>query len=110
MKEFGTTDGGSERDDETVAHVRDLTGGYGVYSVLKAESLFTGLLTMDGTAGLGGSPARSMIVIETCPQLLTVCVDWESRNEATFYAVDFTGCPADNCLLTNFGNCAGYDN
>ena len=66
-REFGATDVVSERGDEGVERVRDLTGGLGVHSVLEcvgyAESTLTavGIVRPGGTIGRVGVPQDDSI-------------------------------------------------
>ena len=56
--EFGATDVVSERGDEAVERVRELTGGYGVHSVLECVGLEQSMLTAVGIARPGGAVGR----------------------------------------------------
>jgi threonine dehydrogenase-like Zn-dependent dehydrogenase len=66
-REFGATDVVSERGDEAVERVRELTGGYGAHSVLECvgleESLRTALESArpGGTVGRVGAPQEGSI-------------------------------------------------
>jgi hypothetical protein len=57
-REFGATDVVSERGDEAVERVRELTGGYGVHSVLECVGLEQSMLTAVGIARPGGAVGR----------------------------------------------------
>jgi threonine dehydrogenase-like Zn-dependent dehydrogenase len=57
-KEFGTTDVVSERGDEAVAHVHELTGGFGVHSVLECVGLDQSMETSIKIARPGGAVGR----------------------------------------------------
>ena len=57
-KEFGATDVVSERGDEAVERVRELTGGLGVHSVLECVGLEQSMLTALGIARPGGAVGR----------------------------------------------------
>jgi threonine dehydrogenase-like Zn-dependent dehydrogenase len=57
-KEFGATDVVSERGDEAVARVRDLTGGSGVHSVLECVGHGESLETAIGITRPGGAVGR----------------------------------------------------
>src|SRR5437762_49169 len=57
-QEFGATDVVSERGDEAVERVRELTGGYGVHSVLECVGLEQSMLTAIGIARPGGAVGR----------------------------------------------------
>jgi len=57
-KEFGATDVVSERGDEAVEHVRELTGGLGVHSVLECVGLEQAMLTALNIARPGGTVGR----------------------------------------------------
>jgi len=57
-REFGATDVVSERGDEAVEHVRELTGSYGVHSVLECVGLEQSMLTAVGIARPGGAVGR----------------------------------------------------
>src|SRR5213075_3269588 len=56
--EFGATDVVSERGDEAIARVRDLTGGSGVHSVLECVGHGQSLETAIGIARPGGAVGR----------------------------------------------------
>ena len=55
---FGATDVVSERGEEAVAHVRELTGGVGVHSVLECVGTDQAMLTAIGIARPGGAIGR----------------------------------------------------
>ena len=57
-KEFGATDIVSERGDEAVERVRELTDGFGVHSVLECVGLEQSLLTALSIARPGGAVGR----------------------------------------------------
>ena len=57
-KAFGATDVVSERGDEAVERVRELTGGFGVHSVLECVGLEQSTLTSIGIARPGGAVGR----------------------------------------------------
>ncbi|HEV8636790.1 MAG TPA: zinc-dependent alcohol dehydrogenase family protein [Chloroflexota bacterium] len=57
-KEFGATDVVSERGDEAVERVRELTGGFGVHSVLECVGLEQSVLTALSIARPGGAVGR----------------------------------------------------
>src|SRR5213082_3029491 len=57
-QEFGATDVVSERGDEAVERVRELTGGYGVHSVLECVGLEQSMLTAVGISRPGGAVGR----------------------------------------------------
>ena len=57
-REFGATDVVSERGDEAVEHVKELTDGYGVHSVLECVGLEQSELTAIEIARPGGSVGR----------------------------------------------------
>ncbi len=57
-KEFGATDVVSERGDEAVERVRDLSGGFGVHSVLECVGLGQSMLTAVSIARPGGAVGR----------------------------------------------------
>jgi threonine dehydrogenase-like Zn-dependent dehydrogenase len=57
-KEFGATDVVSERGDEAVERVRELTGGFGVHSVLECVGLEQSLRTALAIARPGGAVGR----------------------------------------------------
>jgi len=57
-KAFGATDIVSERGDEAIERVRDLTGGFGVHSVLECVGLDQSLLTALSIARPGGAVGR----------------------------------------------------
>jgi threonine dehydrogenase-like Zn-dependent dehydrogenase len=57
-KEFGATDIVSERGDEAVERVRELTDGFGVHSVLECVGLEQSMLTALSIARPGGAVGR----------------------------------------------------
>src|SRR5204862_7500757 len=57
-REFGATDVVSERGEEAVERVRELTGGCGVHSVLECVGLEQAMLTAGGIARPGGAVGR----------------------------------------------------
>src|SRR5437867_310296 len=57
-REFGATDVVSERGDEAVERVRELTGGFGVHSVLECVGLEQSMLTALSIARPGGAVGR----------------------------------------------------
>jgi threonine dehydrogenase-like Zn-dependent dehydrogenase len=57
-KDFGATDVVSERGDEAVERVRELTGGFGVHSVLECVGLDQSTLTAIAIARPGGAVGR----------------------------------------------------
>ena len=57
-REFGATDVVGERGDEAVEHVRELTDGYGVHSVLECVGLEQSELTAIEIARPGGAVGR----------------------------------------------------
>ncbi len=57
-KEFGATDVVSERGDEAIERVRELTGGFGVHSVLECVGLEQSMETAIGIARPGGAVGR----------------------------------------------------
>jgi threonine dehydrogenase-like Zn-dependent dehydrogenase len=57
-KEFGATDVVSERGDEAIERVRELTGGYGVHSVLECVGLEQSMHTAISIARPGGAVGR----------------------------------------------------
>jgi threonine dehydrogenase-like Zn-dependent dehydrogenase len=57
-QEFGATDVVSERGDEAVARVRELTDGYGAHSVLECVGLEQAMLTALSIARPGGAVGR----------------------------------------------------
>jgi len=57
-REFGATDVVSERGREAVERVRDLTGGFGVHSVLECVGLEQSMLTAISIARPGGAVGR----------------------------------------------------
>jgi threonine dehydrogenase-like Zn-dependent dehydrogenase len=57
-KEFGATDVVSERGEEAVARVRELTGGFGVHSVLECVGHGASMETAIGIARPGGAVGR----------------------------------------------------
>jgi len=57
-RRFGATDVVSERGDQAVEHVRALTGGVGVHSVLECVGLAESMRTAIGVARPGGAVGR----------------------------------------------------
>jgi threonine dehydrogenase-like Zn-dependent dehydrogenase len=57
-REFGATDVVSERGDEAVERVRELTDGFGVHSVLESVGLEQSMRTAIGIARPGGAVGR----------------------------------------------------
>src|SRR3954452_22686386 len=57
-KDFGATDVVSERGEEAVERVRELTGGFGVHSVLECVGTGEAMLTAIGIARPGGAIGR----------------------------------------------------
>jgi threonine dehydrogenase-like Zn-dependent dehydrogenase len=57
-KEFGATDVVSERGEEAIARVRELTGGLGAHSVLECVGLEQSMETAIGSARPGGAVGR----------------------------------------------------
>src|SRR5205823_5353067 len=57
-REFGATDVVSERGDEAIERVRELTGGFGAHSVLECVGLEQSMLTAVGIARPGGAVGR----------------------------------------------------
>src|SRR5947199_6397959 len=57
-REFGATDVVSERGDEAIERVRELTGGFGVHSVLECVGLEQSMLTALSIARPGGAVGR----------------------------------------------------
>ncbi|HJQ26292.1 MAG TPA: zinc-dependent alcohol dehydrogenase family protein [Blastocatellia bacterium] len=57
-REFGATDVVSQRGDEAVERVRELTGGFGVHSVLECVGLEQSMLTAINIARPGGAVGR----------------------------------------------------
>jgi threonine dehydrogenase-like Zn-dependent dehydrogenase len=57
-KEFGATDAVSQRGEEAVQRVRELTGGFGVHSVLECVGTDQAMLTSIGIARPGGAVGR----------------------------------------------------
>src|SRR5256885_7207248 len=57
-KDFGATDVVSERGDEAVERVRELTGGFGAHSVLECVGLEQSMLTALSIARPGGAVGR----------------------------------------------------
>ena len=57
-KEFGATDVVSERGDEAVARVRELTRGFGVHSVLECVGTEASMVTAIGIGRAGGAIGR----------------------------------------------------
>jgi threonine dehydrogenase-like Zn-dependent dehydrogenase len=57
-KEFGATDVVSERGDEAIERVRELTGGFGAHSVLECVGYGQAVATAIGVARPGGAVGR----------------------------------------------------
>ncbi|MCC7040320.1 MAG: zinc-dependent alcohol dehydrogenase family protein [Burkholderiales bacterium] len=57
-KRFGATDVVSERGEEAIARVRELTGGFGVHSVLECVGTDQAMATSMGLARAGGAIGR----------------------------------------------------
>jgi threonine dehydrogenase-like Zn-dependent dehydrogenase len=57
-REFGATDVVSERGDEAIERVRELTNGFGAHSVLECVGLDQSMLTAVGIARPGGAVGR----------------------------------------------------
>jgi threonine dehydrogenase-like Zn-dependent dehydrogenase len=57
-REFGATDAVSERGDEAAERVRELTGGFGVHSVLECVGLDQAMRTAINIARPGGAVGR----------------------------------------------------
>ena len=57
-RQFGATDVVSERGEEAVERVRELTGGFGVHSVLECVGSDQAMLTAVGIARAGGAVGR----------------------------------------------------
>jgi threonine dehydrogenase-like Zn-dependent dehydrogenase len=57
-KDFGATDVVSERGDEAIERVRELTGGFGVHSVLECVGLEESMRTAISIARPGGAVGR----------------------------------------------------
>jgi threonine dehydrogenase-like Zn-dependent dehydrogenase len=57
-REFGATDIVSERGNEAIERVRELTGGLGAHSVLECVGLGESMLTALGIARAGGAVGR----------------------------------------------------
>lgn len=57
-KEFGATDVVSERGEDAVEHVRKLTGGFGVHSILECVGTEQAMLSAIGMARPGGAVGR----------------------------------------------------
>jgi threonine dehydrogenase-like Zn-dependent dehydrogenase len=57
-REFGATDVVSERGDEAIERVHELTGGFGVHSVLECVGLEQSMLTAVSIARPGGAVGR----------------------------------------------------
>lgn len=71
-REFGATDVISQRGEEAVEHVRELTGGEGVHSVLECVGYGQAVATAIGVARPGGAVGRVGVPQdETIPASLT---------------------------------------
>ena len=75
-KEFGATDVMSERGDEAVERVRELTGGFGAHSVLECVGYEQSTVTALGIARPGGAVGRvGLPQQESIPTTLTTFFD-----------------------------------
>src|SRR5206468_9617535 len=75
-KEFGATDVVSERGDEAVERVRELTGGFGAHSVLECVGYEQSTVTALGIARPGGAVGRvGLPQQESIPTTLTTFFD-----------------------------------
>lgn len=84
-KEFGATDVVSERGDEAIERVRELTGGLGAHSVLECVGYPESTLTALSIARAGGAVGRVGV-----PQVLTI-----PAADTTFFSnVTIAGGPA----------------
>jgi threonine dehydrogenase-like Zn-dependent dehydrogenase len=84
-KEFGATDVVSERGDEAIERVRELTGGLGAHSVLECVGYPESTLTALSIARAGGAVGRVGV-----PQALTI-----PAADTTFFSnVTIAGGPA----------------
>ena len=84
-QEFGATDVVSERGDEAVERVRELTGGFGAHSVLECVGHGQSTVTALGIARPGGAVGRVGV-----PQDETI----PARSRAFFDNITITGGPA----------------
>jgi threonine dehydrogenase-like Zn-dependent dehydrogenase len=84
-REFGATDVVSERGEEAVERVRELTDGFGAYSVLECVGLEQSMLTAIGIARPGGAVGRVGV-----PQ-----DEWMPASQLAFYNnITVSGGPA----------------
>jgi threonine dehydrogenase-like Zn-dependent dehydrogenase len=84
-REFGATDVVSERGEEAVERVRELTDGFGAYSVLECVGLEQSMLTAIGIARPGGAVGRVGV-----PQ-----DEWMPASQPAFYNnITVSGGPA----------------
>src|SRR5438105_14056573 len=92
-KEFGASDVVSERGDEAIERVRELTNGFGVHSALECvgyeQSTFTALsIARPGGATAGSNPAASSIGSGRSMTSLTATGRWtnakRSRSSSSF--------------------------
>jgi threonine dehydrogenase-like Zn-dependent dehydrogenase len=75
-REFGATDIVSERGDEAVERVRELTGGYGAHSVLECVGHTQSMVTALGIARPGGAVGRVGVPQhESIPTTMTTFYD-----------------------------------
>jgi len=75
-REFGATDVVSERGDEAVERVRELTGGFGAHSVLECVGYEQATVTALGIARPGGAVGRvGLPQQESIPTTLTTFFD-----------------------------------
>lgn len=87
-KEFGATDVVSERGEQAVEHVRKLTGGFGVHSVLESVGTEQAMLTAVNITRPGGSIGR--VGVPHYPGI--------PSRESTFYKnITISGGPAPVC-------------
>jgi threonine dehydrogenase-like Zn-dependent dehydrogenase len=84
-REFGATDVVSERGEEAVERVRELTGGFGVHSVLECVGLEQSTLTAISIARPGGAVGRVGV-----PQDVTM----PASQPAFFHNITVSGGPA----------------
>ena len=98
-KEFGATDIVSERGDEAVERVHELTGGFGAHSVLECVGLDQSMLTALSIARPGGAVGRVGVPQgETMPASQYGVLQqrhhrWRPRSGARVHRGAVAGCP-----------------
>jgi threonine dehydrogenase-like Zn-dependent dehydrogenase len=96
-REFGATDVVSERGDAAVAHVRDLTDGYGAHSGLECVGLDQSMLTAISrpSSKTSPSPAAPRPHAPTSRNCCRTC----SKAKSSLVASSTGWCPSTKCLM-----------